>query len=251
MPVLLAKLWGDTKFQKLSPNSKLVYIYLAYEPSISIVGVVRPNINILPNILNIPIEGIKEGVRELKTKKYIHVSKYEDGEVYFVVLDHFNTIIKSDASVTRINKALSGYPTKLVEYLETVGIKSDVKVVTFSPPTPEEVSKFALSGGYLINGGKLVDFYKSMGEKYKPGSGLWYNSYGKVVKDWKATMRKVWFKPENKLKAVKGSPKGFEFFFVMHKDNMVVPEKWKNGKPWHSNIMLKVELEKEFDNNKN
>lgn len=65
-----------------------------------------------------------------------------------------------------------------------------LKARRFTPPTPEEVTKYAASRGYRVDGAAFVDHYKSKG---------WKDSNGRSVRDWKGKVRSVWCRPENKL----------------------------------------------------
>jgi uncharacterized protein YdaU (DUF1376 family) len=63
----------------------------------------------------------------------------------------------------------------------------------FIPPTLVEVNKFFDENGYT-NGDKAWHYYED---------GNWKDSNGKQVINWKQKMRIVWFKDENKKKAIR------------------------------------------------
>lgn len=63
----------------------------------------------------------------------------------------------------------------------------------FTPPVIDEVIKFFDDNGY-INGDKAWHYYED---------GNWKDSNGKQVINWKQKMRIVWFKDENKKKAIR------------------------------------------------
>jgi hypothetical protein len=58
----------------------------------------------------------------------------------------------------------------------------------------------------------------------------------------------VWCREENKLETAKGSPKGFEYFFVDLEEGVrVFPESWKNDLPSHSNFIYAEHLINKFN----
>ena len=59
-------------------------------------------------------------------------------------------------------------------------------------PTKEEVTSFFKSEGYRKEiGERAFDYYSER---------QWLDKFGNTVKDWKSTMRRVWFKDENREK---------------------------------------------------
>lgn len=244
MPVKPRTLWGKTEFQKLTPSSKLLYLRFATDPTISVLGVILLDLEVLEATLKLSQPTIRECTKELRQSKFLHF--YKNGnDVYVVVLDHFNSIPKSDTSLLKIEKDIKRLPQILVKQLEEFGIHYDAKVVKFKEPTEQEVRDYALSLGYLINAQEFITYYRKKGiEKGKKG--MWYNSQGKQVKDWKATLRRVWCKDNKKLERRDDAPEGYEYFFVIHNGDCIAPEKWRNGKPHHSNLIIKTKLEKKY-----
>ncbi|MCK5017966.1 MAG: hypothetical protein KAS32_12995, partial [Candidatus Peribacteraceae bacterium] len=116
----------------------------------------------------------------------------------------------------------------------------------FIPPTPEEVTDYALEQGYIIDGITFVDFYKGNADRLNKKSG-WYDSNGKQVKDWKGKLRKVWFRKIEKMKHCKDAPKGFELFYVKCVDKIVVATSWRRGKPYGEGLEEDKILNKEFN----
>jgi hypothetical protein len=83
-----------------------------------------------------------------------------------------------------------------VQEKEKEEVKEKVKVkekVQFVAPTIDEVIKFFDDNGYT-NGDKAWNYYND---------GNWKDSNGKQVINWKQKMRIVWFKDENKKKAIR------------------------------------------------
>ena len=56
MPVKVSKLWSDTKFQKLSDQAKLLYLYLSTSKEISVVGTLKPNLDVVKIELGFSID---------------------------------------------------------------------------------------------------------------------------------------------------------------------------------------------------
>lgn len=248
MPVKISRLWSNTKFQNLATDSKLLYIYLATNPNIMSVGVIDLNIDLVTLQLNSTIEVMRSSVKELKDKGYVEVFKCEDS-LYFVVIDHFNTLPKADTTVARANKELKSLPYKLVENLAKLGIETSRKIVSFEIPSNEEILEFAASKGYLIDANMFSKYYEDQGKRFGK-EGQWVDGRGKQVKDWRAKLRLVWFKDENKLKEVKGAPKGFEYFYIQFEDKNAYPDYWKDGKPFSKNFVVTKELQKEYERRK-
>lgn len=245
MAVKVSKLWGNSKFLNLSNSSKLFYLYLATSPNISYVGVCNLNLEVIGIQLNMTQNEIRQCSSELLKNDYIKVYKHKE-EIYFVVLAHFDSLPKSDTTILRVTKDLDSLPSVIKQELMSIGIKTDRKVVTFKAPTAKEITDYALSQGYKIEAQTVIDYYYNKGVQYGK-KGLWYNGRGKQVKDWKATLRKVWFRDENKLKVVDGAPKGFEHFYVEFEGKTAYPESWKGGRPHHSNFAVSIALQKEYE----
>ena len=248
MSVKISKLWNDTKFQNLTNDSKLLYIYLATNPNIMSVGVINLNIDLATLQLNSNIDIIRGSTKELVESGYIKVYKY-DNCLYFVVIDHFNTLPKADSTVAKINRELKTLPDNLVKNLDSLGIKTNRKVVDFEIPSEEDILDFAASKGYIVDAKQFSQFYLDQGKKFGK-EGQWVDSKGKQVKDWRAKLRLVWFRDENKLKEVKGAPKGFEFFHITFDGKSAYPDYWKDGKPFSKNFVVTKELQKEYERRK-
>jgi hypothetical protein len=251
MAVKISKLWSNKSFLKLTNDSKLFYIYLATAPNISSVGVVSLSVEgmaIVKIQTGLSIETIRKSSEELVDAELIHIKRYDE-DLYFVVKAHFDSIPKSDTSVLKVTKDLELLPKGLVKYLDTIGINVSRKAVVFQEPTEQEVMDYALSQGYKIDAAAVIAFYRGKAVAYGK-EGLWLDSRGKQVKDWKAKLRVVWFKDENKLKTVDGAPKGFESFYINFEGNQVFPESWKDGKPHSKNIAIKKALQAEYEKRK-
>lgn len=248
MAVKIGKLWSNSKFSSLSNNSKLFYIYLSTSPSINSVGVCSLDIKVVSIQLDLSVDDLRTSMLELVEKDFILCDNIS-GELYFTVLGHFNTVPKSDTAVLKVKNDLDSLPAKLVKKLNSKGITVDRKVIKFTEPTEEEVMDYALSQGYKIDAAAVIEYYRSKARQYGK-VGLWVDSRGKQVKDWKAKLRVVWFKDEHKLKTVDGAPKGYEHFFINFEGKLVFPESWKNGKPFSKNIAVNKKLQEEYEKRK-
>tara|TARA_R110000850_G_scaffold67763_2_gene150926 strand:- start:695 stop:1450 length:756 start_codon:yes stop_codon:yes gene_type:complete len=248
MAVKVGKLWSKNAFIKLTNNSKLFYIYLATNPNISSVGVISLNLELVKLQIGLSVEEVRESTRELKDNKLADVKVY-DKELYFIVKAHFDSVPKSDTSILRINKDLDLLPEGLRDYLNTVGITTTKKIVKFIEPTETEVMDYTLSMGYQIKARTFIEYYRGKGKEFGK-EGQWLNWKGKPVRDWKATLRNVWFKDENKLKVVSGAPKGYESWYINFEGQQVFPESWKDGKPHSKNIAVTNALKREYEKRK-
>lgn len=235
MSVNISKLWSNNKFNNLTNNSKLLYIYLVTNPSINSVGVLSINFPVVKAQLGLDIDEIRESSTELIEKNYLYVKKY-DSDIYFIIPAHFNTLPKSDSSVLKVTRDLESLPRSLRVFLDNIGISISTKIKVFLKPSKKEVLEYCINQGYNINIDTFMNYYQNEADK-RGRSDVWINSKGKVVKDWKATLRNVWFKEENKLKKCKGAPKGYDYFYIDVKGEIITPDGWKNGKPYSKNFI--------------
>lgn len=249
MAVKMGKLWSNSKFSSLTNNSKLFYIYLSTSPDINSVGVCSLDIKVVSLQVSMTVYELRESMIELVDKDFILCDNI-DGELFFTVLAHFNTLPKSDSTVLKVTRDLESLPSKLVKELSRLGISTDRKAVKFIEPTVQEVQDFALSKGYKIDAEGVIKYYRGQAEK-RGKSGVWLDSMGKQVKDWRAKLRIVWFKDENKLKVLPNAPKGFESFYVEIDGKTIFPDAWKNGQPFSKNIGVNKKLKEEYEKRNN
>lgn len=235
--VKVTKLWGNGRFSSLPPKSKLLYIYLVTHPSISTLGVLELNKHRINLDLSFEDKDLENNINFLKHFSFLETIEDSELEV-FIIKDHFLSLSKSKLN---IRKAMdegknSLYKKKLNQIYSSEDFKPSMG---FIPPTPEEVSEYALTKGYIVNGKTFVDYYSSND---------WYNKNNKKVRSWKRTLERVWFRDENKLTPVKGAPKGFEYFYTTLEDGTrLSPEGWKSGKPTHSNYLYAALLNDIFE----
>lgn len=236
--VKVGKLWGNARFASLPPYSKLLYLYFVTHPSISTLGVLEVDRNRVMLDLGITEEKYGDSARELKDKHYVVWASYEENFDTFIIKEHFLSLSKSKLNIRKaIDEGKSSlYQTELREIYSPEDFKHGT---SFTPPTPEEVTNYALSKGYVVNGNTFVDYY---------ASNDWYNKNNKKVRNWKATLDRVWCREESKLELVDGAPKGFEYFHItLDNGERVSPEGWKNDKPTHSNFLYAELLIEEFN----
>lgn len=243
--VKLGKLWGDAKFASLSPNSKLLYCYLISQPSITTLGILVLDLDRIN--LDLKLESFDEldyAVTELRAEEYIDFFFCDETVLTILVIDHFKSLPKSKANIRKGIDEGKGSRGSIKEMLLNYFTTEDFKDTTsFTPPTPSEVAEYALSLGYLVNGKTFVEYYSDND---------WYNKNNKKVRNWKATVRKVWCREDNKLETADGAPKGFEYFFVEIEEGVrVYPQSWNNGLPSHSNHIYAQYLIDEYNEQKN
>ena len=242
--IKIGKLWGNVKFNSLGNNSKLLYIYLATSPYINSVGVLSPSTDVMSSQLSFSMEELRIASKELVKGNYIRIKKL-DNIIYFVVNDHFSTLPKSEAVITKSTKDIGDLPKPLQALLKAMGIEPSGKVLKFVKPTEKEVTDYAMSQGYKVNAKTFIDYYDNQA-KSRGKVGVWVNSKGKLVRDWKATLKKVWFKDEQRLEVCEGAVKGFEYFYIDVGGNMITPDGWRDGKPYSKNFLHNRQMLKEF-----
>lgn len=245
MGVKIGKLFKDRTFQNMSETTKLLYIYLASDPNLNTVGVCSPNLDVMCLELRTNFTTLRDCTKTLVENRYIYV-KEVDKVIYFVVPAHFNTVPKSESSIIKVNQELDALPMELREYLESKGISVSAKIKPFIRPTVTEVEEYAVSCGHLIDGNEFIKFYDEQAERYGK-KGVWVDSKGKQVRDWKAKMRRIWFKEDTMIPRFANAPEGFEHFYVRgSKGNIVIPDGWVNGKPYSKNFVADLELKKKY-----
>ena len=242
--IKIGRLWGNVRFSPLSNNSKLLYIYLATSPYINSVGVISPNTDVIKGQLGISLDELRECSKELVTSKLVVIKKFDE-VVYFIVTDHFNSLPKSDSVTNKSTREIGELPRGLQDLLKAMGIEPSSKVIKFVKPTEKEVIEYAISQGYKVDAKTFIDYYENQA-KFRGREGIWMNSKGKVVRDWKATLKKIWLKDDQKLVACKGAPKGFEFLYIDDGGKMVTPDGWRNGKPYCKNFLHNKQMLKQF-----
>ena len=241
----VSKLFRNAWFQKQSMVTKLLYIYLTENSNLNTVGVFVPNIQVICIELGISLEELRESVCVLIAKKLLYVQQIE-GTTYFIVPSHFQSLPKSTSSIEKVNKALSTLPTDLVDLLKTLGINTDSKVRVFKKPTEQEVSEYSLSLGHLIDGKEFIRYYDETSDRYGKST-IWVDGRGTEVKDWKAKLKKIWCKDENKIKTFDDAPEGFKSFYVLEKGVIVTPDGWRNGKPYSKNLTSDILIKREYE----
>jgi hypothetical protein len=230
MAVKISKLWGDARFSSLSPEAKLLYIYLCTQPSISTLGVVYTHTNFLKKLTGDQIE-----LGTLQIMKYLCFKFNSKSDIITILIkDHYKSIAKSKANLRKARNEYNNAYSELRELLDKHFDPSDFQDPEFTPPTPEQVTEEALKYGHFVNGQTFCDWY---------AQNNWYDKNDKRVRNWKSKLKRVWCKEDNKLQECKDAPKGFEFFYVeLDNGDRVFPERWKDGVPMHKDFNIKQKL---------
>ena len=242
--VQVGKLWGDAKFASLSPYSKLLYCYLTTNQNISTLGVIDILLGKIEYDLNnhggFNKNETLEILDELSSYGFIKYLKNSgDSERYeIVVVNHYKSLAKSKANIRKAIDEGKRANKELREIFGDIFTPDDFTNDNFKAPTPQEVSDYAMSLGYKVNGKDFVNYY---------ADNDWYDKNNKRVRQWKSKVSKVWCRQENKLETVKGAPKGYEYFFVDVDGSRIFPESWKDGLPSHSNFIYAQYLTDEFN----
>jgi len=248
MSVKISRLFKDSRFSNLPDITKLLYIYLSTNPNLNTVGVFSPNLGVVCIEVGCSMEELQESSKLLIKLKYLYVKKFEE-VIYFIIPEHFNTIPKSEAVITKVNKTLETLPEALSLFLNSIGINVKAKTKEFVEPTPKEVTELSLSWGYLVDAEKFIGYYKEQSERYGK-KGIWVDGRGTQVRDWKAKLKRIWCRDENKIKTFKDAPKGFEGFHIIKDGNVITPDGWKNSKPFSKSFTVDIELKREYEKRK-
>lgn len=247
MSVKVSKMWKDQDFFGLSPTAKLVYIYLSQSPSINSLGLLSLAVDLIRLEIGIEEDDFREACLELVNSGFINVYRF-GSRTYFLVIDHFNSLPNSYPMRIKAQKDVRNIPIEVLERMEQDGVLPDIEEEeAFTPPTVEEVQEYALSKGHIVDGETFISYYERQAQdRNRTG---WCDGRGKQVKNWKAKLRNVWFKQDNKLVASPDAPEGFEYFVARDDQGRIIqPLGWRNGKPYGDNMvqdkLLKAEFEK-------
>lgn len=236
--VKVSKLWGNARFAKLAPNCKLLYLYLVTQPSISVLGVLEIDSTDILYRLELNEKEYRYAAEWLHDSGYVdHYERLKEWDV-FIIKDHFLSLSKSKLNLRKGIEEGRTSPYK-AELLKIYSKKDFEANDGFTPPTPEEVTQYALGKGFVVNGHTFVDYY---------ASNDWYNKNNKKVRNWKATVDRVWCRDDNKLESCPGAPEGFEYFHITLEDGTrVSPSGWKDGRPTHKDFLLLPLLTEEYE----
>lgn len=197
--------------------------------------------------LDLDIEGLRSVTLELLTE---HIKVYADDKdrIWFLVLGHFDSLPKSDSVAKRCKKDIETVPEEILDKLIVDGLLPNLDFAKdWVPPTQEEVREYSLAKGYIIDAKEFIDYYEYQAQQL--GKSGWYDGKGKQVKDWKAKLRKVWFRNAQKAQAAANAPQGMEFFSVKDdKGQIFYATKWVNGKPMsNKGIAIDLLLQQKFN----
>lgn len=237
-----SKLWDKAEFKRLSNDAKLLYLRLTNSKEVSILGTFL----FLPEELALmypnKMKELRPAAQQLSDEGLIKFIK-GNGEVYAYICKHFSTIIKSPTLKKRVTSTLESLPeTVRNEVLEDLGDVT-TKFVDWKEPTPDEITSFAMTRGHVLDGKKVFDYYS----KAKDSNGRWRDSRGTLVHDWKRKVATVWCRDENKIKEVKGAPKGFESFHIKEDGKVITPNRWIGGIPRGASMSIDIKLKKAYD----
>ena len=239
--IKVGKLWGGTLFQGLSPSEKLLYLYLASKPQINILGLLQ----LVPEVASIEtgmtLDKVRKATLTLVNKDKILAFKDTRGLVWFLIKDHYKSIAKSPTHANRVHEAIGNTPSDILSKMRDLKLLEEPSARKhdsgFVAPTSADVSKYAMSLGYKIDGAEFVNYYEHRD---------WKDSNKKRVKDWKAKVRSVWLRNAEKLEACEGAPRGMEYYYLEHEGEMIFPDRWKDGKPWSKDFLSNRLLKDNF-----
>lgn len=246
MAINISRLWRDASFHSLGVESKLLYIYLSTSPNINSLGLLCISVDVAMMELGVGEEVFRSSCSELVRGGYIRIYNH-NGTLWFMVVGHFDTLPKSIAVSNKANKEILKVPEIVLDKMVVDGVLPEIEQHSeFNPPTPEEVTEYAMKEGYLLDGKKVVDYYTNQAELFNKKKG-WYDSRGKEVRNWKNKVKRVWLRNLEKMKAGKDAPEGYEYFCVNTEDGIVQAISWRNGKPYAGNIVDDKLLQSKYE----
>ncbi len=236
MAINIGRLWRDSSFYKLDIRSKLLYVYLSTSPNINSLGLLNLNIKVSEIETGLSDNDFRSACKELISKGYIIVYGSKKG-AYFFVKGHFGTLPRSVSVSKRANKDILSIPNTVLDKMVVDGVLPDIEQHSdFTAPDSKEVEEYSISQGYLVNGKDFVDFYEGNAKRLGKSKG-WYDGRGKEVRDWKAKLRKVWFRNADKIPEHRDAPKGFEHYVTWDDNgNIIFPKGWRKGLPYGDNM---------------
>ena len=247
MAVNITKLWSKVGFLSLSKEAKLFYVYLITAPDLNTLGLLYTTTDKVDVDLGFDVQELRSVTLEL-LEDYISVFSDKKDRVWFFIKDHFNSLPRSEAVAKRCKKDIEKVPEEILDELAVNGLLPNLDFAKdWKAPTKREVEEYALSQGYIIDGKEVCEFYEEEAERL--GKSGWYDSRGKQVRDWRAMLRKVWFRKAEKLKPGQDAPEGFEYFYVFDEHGKKhFASHWVNGKPLSKEgMVVDLVLQKKFN----
>lgn len=249
MSLKLSNIFRNAEFQKLDDKTKLLYLYIVTNPNLSIVGVFIPDVDYIKKTLGFDLYHFKVSIKKLIDNSFIYLKTYNNIP-YIILKDYFKNVKRHQNFSVKLEDELKMLPKYIVDFLNAIGLKDIVDDFIFKHPTEDEIKNYSLSKGYVINAKDFISFYTEKALLFNKKD-IWVDSKGKEVRDWRAKLRKVWFKDDNKLKFFKEAPKGYEYFYVESiTGDIIQPDGWIEGKPYNKDFLKDLELKKVFKNDK-
>lgn len=131
------------------------------------------------DFLNEQLEGIAETSQKRREAVLLRWAKVKQNNTS--VSNNDTSVLQNDTEESRVEKEK----------------KREEKIKIFTPPILIEVENYFFDNGYTKESGKKAFNYYAVAD--------WKDSKGHKIKNWKQKMQGVWFKEENKIKAIQTS----------------------------------------------
>ena len=235
--IKIKRLWGDAKFQSLSPDSKLLYIYLATCPQLNTLGVCNLTYDYIMLTTGLDFDVLVKASDELKYEGYIHKFSHIE-QTYFYLPRHFMSHPKVERTFEKGREDLAELDEGIRTKMYFAKVLPDLnQYAGYKAPEEKEVAEYAMELGYYFDAKKFIEYYAERG---------WKDAKGRVVKNWKSKVR-YWTRDSTPIPAPPNAPKGFEHFYVLVDGEIVTPTYWSNEVPFYrGSFTLNKKLQEEY-----
>ena len=230
--ISVKSIWRDIVFRGLSPHSKLLYLHLSTNPRLDTIGMTIQDEFEISQVLNMELEDVMKAFTELENNELV-MRFTHDKYLYIYIPNHFKTLPKVERTYIKAQEDLLEMPDHIAVAIKEKGKYPELNMyANFVKPTEEQVRIYAMEIGYCLDSEEFIGFYEERG---------WKDTRGRVVKNWKSKVR-FWCKNKQKIPIRKEAPKGFQYFYIVHESEIIIPDYWVGEVPMCNNGSLIINM---------
>jgi hypothetical protein len=218
--------WSDPWIETLTPNQKLLFLYLITNEKTNMLGIYEASIKKISFETGIPEATVSKDLKAFESLGKVKYSKTFVILTNFIKHQNYNPNMKK-AAISIYNDLpqdikIEGLtldesnPLKAFESLcKGLGMVRKVEVEEEEEREDEEEPKKPKKKGFIPpSKSEVIEYFKENGYREDVASKVfeyynvadWHDSKGDAVKNWKQKMQSVWFKDENKIAVLTNKP---------------------------------------------